>query len=239
MFDTVEGYASQNDFITYSMMVDMFTFKAGVAEIGTYFGRNFCMLNYFSNKKPSFAIDIYDRQELNWPASGEGALTRAGFEEVLQKQDTFKGKNVTIIEGDSLHLQDDIVKTIGDNKVKMFCIDGAHTRHHVLADLHTAELCIHDAGVVILDDFFSFQYPSVTEALLRYEGNLKPFLFCDNKLYLCKPDYQYQYYQHMRNKTFTVDGQHTEWFDKFDERVNIVTFSRLLDSEIICYKYRP
>lgn len=237
MYNDIEGYAT-NDFFECIRIIDQaIKSDAGIAEIGVYKGKSFCMLNHFSNGKPSYAIDCFEDQDINWPRSGTDDLTTEQFRNNIEKHDRYNGKNVSIMKCDSLHSSQLIQNMIEEN-VKMFSVDGSHTKHHALNDLYIAEKCITDDGVVILDDFFSTQYAGPTEALFAYKGNLVPFFYVDSALCLCNLDYQNQYYQHMYHNTIDVDSRHTDFFCNL-KQINIVNFSKLLNFDVLWYINRP
>jgi len=238
MYDDIEGYATSAFFECVGMINDAIKSDAGIAEIGAYKGKSFCMLNHYSNGKESYAFDIFEDQQFNWPRSGTIDLTMDMFTENLRKHDRWSGKNVHIMKCDTLYSTKLITEDFVKKKVKMFSVDGSHTKHHALNDLYIAEKCITKDGVVILDDFFSSQYAGPTEALFAYEGNLVPFFNVDGALFLCDQSYHNQYYQHVYTRTINAHGGHTEFFNNISN-INIVNFSKLLNFDVLWYKYMP
>jgi hypothetical protein len=86
---------------------------------------------------------------------------------------------------------------------RFFHIDGCHTGTNIFKDLKLADSLISTDGIVVVDDFFNYSYPQITEALYRYL-QVNPFsyrLFCVgyNKAYLCRPEKLSEYYSYCLN----------------------------------------
>jgi hypothetical protein len=70
--------------------------------------------------------------------------------------------------------------------VRLFSVDGGHTEEIMLHDMRTAEQSIVDGGIVVADDIFNAEWPSVSVGALRYldgGGALVPFAIGFNKVY--------------------------------------------------------
>jgi hypothetical protein len=171
----------------------------GVAEIGIHHGRFFIMLNQLvSPQDKSYAIDIFDEQNLNIDKSGEGSLL--AFLHNLNNYDANQGKNVIVVQGDSTDTSLELDKKIQNASIRFFSIDGGHTPQHTLNDLKIAERAVANQGVVIVDDILHPCWLGVLEGTLKYLDNfpnLVPFALGDNKLFLCKLSYKEKYYNHM------------------------------------------
>ncbi|MCA9322741.1 MAG: class I SAM-dependent methyltransferase [Planctomycetes bacterium] len=89
----------------------------------------------------------------------------------------------------------------GAGKFRWIHIDGEHTGVDVVRNLEFADHLLSDQGIVCLDDFFSWRYPQVTTAALRYiENNPHRFtliLTGYNKGYLCRPMKAYLYLDYL------------------------------------------
>jgi hypothetical protein len=70
-------------------------------------------------------------------------------------------------------------------------IDGSHAFACVSEDLASAHELLAEDGVVVLDDFFSIEYPHLTEAVFRYLAqnptHFSLFLLAGRKGYLARP----------------------------------------------------
>lgn len=90
------------------------------------------------------------------------------------------------------------------NSFRFFHIDGCHSGKNIYKDLSLVDNLVSSDGIVVVDDFFSFTYPQITESLYKYL-QMNPYsfrIFCVgfNKAYLCRPEYFNKYYSHCLNK---------------------------------------
>lgn len=93
-----------------------------------------------------------------------------------------------------------------DYKYRWIHIDGAHTGTGFINDLIIADRCLSDDGVVVVDDFFSVEYPQITEAYFRYVNN-NPFRFhlflCGaNKGYIARPTAVRKYLEFVKDNFY-------------------------------------
>jgi hypothetical protein len=164
----------------------------GVAEIGIHHGKFFLMLNAVCDADElSYAIDLFDQQELNIDFSGAG--NRKIFEANLAKFDRHGGRNVRIIAADSTTTK---LPAQIDHEVRIFSVDGGHTVEHTLNDLAVASKAIADGGVVILDDILNAHWLGVIEGALRFlwrRPTLLPFAIGHNKLFLAQLSHRKRY----------------------------------------------
>ena len=75
-------------------------------------------------------------------------------------------------------------------QVRFLHSDASHTFANVENDLLLAEELLTSDGIVVVDDYANPHYPQVPAAtcyaLFVHNVDLAPFLFVDNKLYLCR-----------------------------------------------------
>jgi methyltransferase family protein len=174
--------------------------KGAAAEIGIHRGRLFILLHLAGSRERDLAIDIFADQHLNQDKSGRGDLDR-----FLKNLRQFGGDPATvqILQKNSLDISpNEIRAAVG--AVALFSVDGGHTAQCALNDLRLAEGALHDAGVVILDDFFNEVWPEVCVGALDYfrdpSSRLRPFAITPNKLYLCAPAYNPFYRTEMQKR---------------------------------------
>ena len=89
-------------------------------------------------------------------------------------------------QDDSTHLTGDEVRELAARPVRLFSVDGGHTEETVLADMRTAEQAMAPGGIVVADDVFNAEWPSVSVGTLRYlepSAALVPFAIGFNKIY--------------------------------------------------------
>lgn len=86
---------------------------------------------------------------------------------------------------------------------RFFHIDGCHTGENVYCDMGFANRLLDDRGILVVDDYFNYSYPQITEALYSYlihnPYHFKLFLGAYNKAYLCRPKYYSYYYEYVLN----------------------------------------
>lgn len=175
----------------------------GVAEIGVYHGQYFLYLAMLrSGGERALACDVFERQELNRDGSGGGNSKRAIFEKnLLHYLGSLAGIAIVPKSSDQL-TRAEIAAAIGP--VRILSIDGGHWRDIVINDLCVAASCLHENGVVVLDDVFDMYWPGVTEGLTCYlwdaydrskfrprlpaDRRLVPFAVGCNKTLLCFED---------------------------------------------------
>lgn len=166
---------------------DQIGLRGDVAEIGVHHGRLFFPLASLTREtEVAVAVDLFHNQHLNIDKSGHG--DRARFESHARELFPDLEARIRIIEGDSLSLRPhDFKQAMQHSGLRILSVDGGHTHHHVINDLSLAQDLILPAGVVILDDFLAYLWPTVTEGFFRFiqshNRHLAPFLIFQNKLF--------------------------------------------------------
>lgn len=196
-FPNVEGWC---DIMLFDVIdaLDSLTFNksGGCLEIGVHHGKFYLLLNQvIAPEFRSYAVDIFDRQELNIDQSGKGVLDQ--FKNNLKLYDFHHGENTDIIMGDSTDPALRIEEKIGLGKCRFISIDGGHTAEHTISDLGLSAKLVCNEGVVILDDILNYHWLGVIEGVNMFLGarpTLVPFAIGFNKLFMCKLSYQYSYF---------------------------------------------
>jgi hypothetical protein len=154
-----------------------------VAEIGVHHGRLFIAMQLLNAPGvPAVAIDVFDNQELNVDESGRG--DRGRFETNVRRWADWD--TVVVKQADSAHLTGRDVRELAGGPVRLFSVDGGHTEDVVHADMQTAEQSLAPGGIVVADDVFNPEWPSVSVGTLRYldgGGVLVPFAIGFNKVF--------------------------------------------------------
>jgi hypothetical protein len=194
-------------------------FAGAVGEIGVHHGRLFILLALGAGPDEScFAIDVFERQELNLDEAGRG--DREIFARNLRDHGLDPDK-VHIVTASSLDVDGNRLRgEIG--AVRLLSIDGGHGEECVRNDLGIADALLADHGVVILDDVFNANWPSVISGYARYlldDPATIPFAISPNKVYACRPRFVTLYRDFMRSS-----------FSSFFRRS-----SRLFDFEVECF----
>jgi hypothetical protein len=161
--------------------------RGDIVEIGVHHGLFMLLLAAVRREDEKvLAFDIFDRQELNVDHSGSGvqALVEGNIARFYpEDQDAF-----VVRAADSMSIRGADLPTLFPRGVRLFSVDGGHTKAHVANDLNIAQETLSPGGVAILDDFLGPHWISVTEGFFHYMATtnrrLAPFLFFQNKLYL-------------------------------------------------------
>lgn len=212
-FYRVEGYCTADLFHVIDLIDSSgINSKGGIGEIGVHHGHFYMLLNAVTEStEKSYAIDVFENQELNIDNSGKGS--RFLFEANLKNLDRHAGENTVIIQGDSTDSALDLVRTIGPGTLRYVSVDGGHTVEHTLNDLILAEQLVRNEGVVILDDIMHYCWIGVIEGAIKYlsrNPTLVPFAIGHNKLFLCKLPYYKKYLELFKNSSLS-----TNWPQRF------------------------
>ena len=198
-FNSIEGWCEPVLFHTVDLINSARINKAGgCCEIGVHHGKLFILLNSIVDpNEKSYAIDVFENQELNIDNSGQGSKTI--FRKNLDLYDAHKGTNVEIIQGDSTDSALKLESIIKPGSMRIISIDGGHTAEHTINDLNLAIHMLSNQGIVIIDDILNPYWLGVIEGVthfLKGRPTLLPVALGHNKLYLAKISYR-SYYKNL------------------------------------------
>lgn len=166
-----------------------------VGEIGIHHGRMFLILALgLRPGEKAFAIDVFDDQALNLDRSGRGdeAIFRANM--ASHGVDT---NNVTVLRRSSLSLAWPEIERMVEQPIRLGSVDGGHTADVVAHDMALMESGLAEHGVVVLDDYFTAEFPGVSEGAARFllsrPGALVPFAVGDSRILFCRPAWAERY----------------------------------------------
>lgn len=189
-FDAVRGSTSDRA-VSLSILLDRIQKKhaiqGSVAEIGVHHGKFLIALaSLLQDTEQGLALDVFEDQHLNLDASGHGDRAILERNIATYLQDPLK---IKIIKSDSLGLDPSIIlQDVGN--VRLFSVDGCHTKQHTENDIYLSQSALAPGGVIIVDDVFNSEWPNVltgVTAVLNSPGNtLRPFFAGENKLLLCE-----------------------------------------------------
>lgn len=135
-------------------------------------------------------------------------LQTARVQTALQAAKPASGVEFVAIRGDSRKLPNNPTVLATHRSHRWIHIDGEHTASAVTADLRVADTLLANEGVVVVDDFFSWMYPQITEAVFRYirsrPDDLALFLCGFNKAYLARPLHVHRYLQYCAERLPTA-----------------------------------
>ena len=151
---------------------DELEISGNIAEIGVYHGKLFIYLCLTLNRgERAFAFDLFESQP-----NIQGIRT----EEDMQKFNAINlefnlakfglgNDNVTIITANTQDLEPkDLLYHLESKKVRIFSVDGDHSRRGVRHDLNLAAAATDESGVIIVDDLFNSLCPSNTEGIIDF-----------------------------------------------------------------------
>ena len=181
-----------------------------IAEIGVHHGL-FLLLLAAARRDTEMvrAFDVFDLQEQNVDHSGCGS--REMLEDAIQLYYSLEQDKFVISRIDSLSMRLEGLKSLFPAPVRLFSIDGGHTRVHASNDLAIAQDVIAPGGVAILDDFFAVLWPGVTEGYFQYMANpetaLAPVLYFENKLFLTTRSHHDEFITRLRAQLDQTIGE--------------------------------
>ena len=131
-----------------------------VAEIGTFEGRFFIALAHaLKNGETALGIDLFD-----WP--NPQVIDR--FEANCTKHGVPAEKRITWRADSRTMKPEDLLAKLGGERVRLFHVDGEHSRHALTRDLELATAVLTDGGVIVLDDMLHPGYPTLMVAVQDY-----------------------------------------------------------------------
>ena len=134
--------------------------KGPVAEIGTFEGRFFiAMAHALADGERALGIDLFD-----WP--NPQVIDR--FEANCAKHGVPAGKRITWRADSRSMTPDDLLAKLDGQRVRLFHVDGEHSRHALTRDLELATAVLVDGGVIVLDDMLHPGYPTLMVAVQDY-----------------------------------------------------------------------
>jgi predicted O-methyltransferase YrrM len=131
-----------------------------VAEIGTFEGRFFIALAHMlRGDEKAIGIDLFD-----WP--NPEVLDR--FHANCAKHGVPDARRVTLKADSRAMKPEDLLKAAGGERIRLFHIDGEHSRAALTRDLALATAVLADGGLIILDDMLHPGYPTLMVAVHQY-----------------------------------------------------------------------
>jgi hypothetical protein len=214
--DRIEGWMYQTTGLAMMELLwlqESASFAGDIAEIGVHHGCSALALVAAARENETiFAIDVFDRQDLNIDGSGKSDL--AAFREHLRY--LFPKARVEIIAKSSLEIRGaEQENNLSD--IRFLSIDGGHTKTTTLNDLAIAEVCLAPQGAAALDDVFNANWPGVASGLFEFlnrKPDLTPFAVFPNKLFLCRNSFKDFYRDGCRDALgFALEKRDVEFQD--------------------------
>ncbi len=206
--DYVDGWFDKRLIIVLRLIDEFQTknnIKGNLGEIGVWQGKSFIpLLQLAKYDEKALAVDCFESFEFNRDNSGGAAGSFKIFTDNINKYCS-SPQNLKVKAGDSLHLQSqDYLDAVENQKAfRIFSIDGCHEADTTEKDMQNAFESLVDGGVIIMDDYFHWCWPGVSEGvnsfMLKNIDGVKPFLIAWNKIFFAHPTYAQHYFDMLRN----------------------------------------
>ena len=134
--------------------------RGPVAEIGTFEGRFFIALAHaLAPGEQALGIDLFD-----WP--NPQVIDR--FEANCVRHGVAAERRITWRADSRTMTTDALLAKLGGARVRLFHVDGEHSRHALTRDLELATAVLAEGGIVVLDDMLHPGYPTLMVAVQEY-----------------------------------------------------------------------
>ena len=151
---------------------DELKISGNIAEIGVFHGKLLILLCHsLRHNEIAFAVDVFNSEP-----SIQGIKTEVENQQFssdnlfanLVKMD-IDAELVKPIIANSQDLSDyDLTREFGDTNIRLFSIDGDHSRDGVRHDLNLAAATLSKGGIILADDLFNTICPSLTEGIIDF-----------------------------------------------------------------------
>ncbi len=183
----IEGWFGEGAIAVWDALLD-FQRRSRVSghmlEIGVHHGKSAALMAMHA--QPGAKVILVDHQ-----------LKTAKIERALSAAQPAAGVEFITVHGDSRELGVNPLVVQTYRQHRWIHIDGEHSAGAMTNDMRIANQLLASDGVLVIDDFFSWLYPQVTEAVLRYvrqnPDDFSLFLCGFNKAYLARPHYVHNY----------------------------------------------
>lgn len=136
--------------------------RGPIAEIGTFEGRFFiAMAHALGQTERALGMDLFD-----WP--NPEVLDR--FEANCARHGVAAERRITWKIDSRTTTPESLLAKVGGERVRLFHIDGEHSRAALTRDLELATAVIGEGGVLVLDDMLHPGYPTLMVAVQDYLG---------------------------------------------------------------------
>ena len=151
---------------------DELKISGNIAEIGVFHGKLLILLCHsLREDEIAFAIDLFNSQP-----DIQGIKTKADHQQFSSDNLFANFVKVDIdpelvkpIISNSQDLSNyDLIQEFGGSNIRLFSVDGDHSREGVQHDLNLAAATLSEGGVILADDLFNTICPSLTEGIIDF-----------------------------------------------------------------------
>lgn len=159
-----------------------------IVEIGIHHGKLFFIMSSAArDNEKCIAVDLFEEQSLNIDKSGNGSYSH--FSHYIETLFPHLKSKISAIHRDGISISlNQASNILSTDRVRLFSIDGGHTKHHVVNDMSLAQELVVSGGIILLDDFIGPHWLGVTEGFFQFmekhNRRLAPFMFFENKLFI-------------------------------------------------------
>jgi hypothetical protein len=220
----VDGYLQSGSASVICSILDIqdeLKISGNIAEIGVFHGKLLILLCHgLREGETVFAIDVFNTQPDIQGIKTEADNNKFSPDHLLSNLDANKinSENIKLVTSNSQNLfGSDLIKEFGGANIRLFSIDGDHSRDGVRHDLNLAAATMAEGGVILADDLFNTICPSLTEGIIDFfrednEGRLEPIAIVaangpvnsgSNKLNISDPEsaMRYKAFLQLLNRT--------------------------------------
>lgn len=220
----VDGYLQSGSASVICSILDIqdeLKISGNIAEIGVFHGKLLILLCHgLREGETVFAIDVFNTQPDIQGIKTEADNNKFSPDHLLSNLDANKinSENIKLVTSNSQNLfGSDLIKEFGGANIRLFSIDGDHSRDGVRHDLNLAAATMAEGGVILADDLFNTICPSLTEGIIDFfrednEGRLEPIAIVaangpvnsgSNKLIISDPEsaMRYKAFLQLLNRT--------------------------------------
>jgi hypothetical protein len=183
--------------------------RGSIYEIGVFDGKFFLAMDQLRRPgEAAVAIDAFDEATRD-PDAVDARDTDLFYANV--KAHSSDRDSVTMVDADSMDITPSGIALLLQKfgPAKMISVDGKRTVEHVANDLRIAEQLLQRGGLAFVANFFTMNYPEVTEAVARYMlsgvARLSPILFADGRLVLTTVEQREHTQTSMQDKLLQQD----------------------------------
>lgn len=146
--------------------------KGDVAEIGVFHGKLFILLAHALRAgERAFGFDVFDSEPAVLgieTAEERERFRRAHLEANLARFRLADDVARVTTLNSQVCSPDELVALVGGPTVRLFSVDGDHSRGGTRHDLSLAAAALSDDGVILVDDLFNALCPGATEGIQDY-----------------------------------------------------------------------
>jgi len=162
---------------------DELEIAGNIAEIGVYHGKLFILMCHsLRAEERAFAVDAFDSiPEIQGIKTAEDQQ-RFSADNICSnlEQNNIDADLVKLVVADSQALTAaELTTEFGNSSIRLFSVDGDHSRKGVRHDLNLAAATLSVGGIILADDLFNTICPSLTEGIIDFfrednAGRLEP-----------------------------------------------------------------